>query len=91
MFATICSSETWAIHASRAFARLTHLCLADQPIHVRTVVSSSLEISPVAVVLLWYCRAASRTDRRAPLGYADRSPQQAKFSAGAVTKSHCER
>ena len=53
MFATICSSETWAIHASRAFARLTHLCLADQPNHVRTVVSSTLEISAVAVVLMW--------------------------------------
>ena len=42
------------IHASRAFARLTHLCRADQPNHVRTVVSSTLEISPVDVVLMWY-------------------------------------
>ena len=58
--------ELRAIHSSRARLRLTHLCRADQPIHVRTVVSSTLEISPVAVVLLWCCRAASRTDRRAP-------------------------
>ena len=65
-FDTIWSSEVRAIHSSRARLRLTHLCRADQPIHVRTVVSLTLEISPVAVVLLWYCRAASRTDRRAP-------------------------
>ena len=50
-FDTICSSEVRAIHSSRARLRLTHLCRAYQPIHVRTVVSSTLEISPVAVVL----------------------------------------
>ena len=49
-FDTIWSSEVRAIHSSRARLRLTHLCRADQPIHVRTVVSSTLEISPVAVV-----------------------------------------
>ena len=41
MLARICSSVTRASHASRAFARLTHLCLDDQLIHVRTVVSST--------------------------------------------------
>ena len=43
-----------ASDSSRARLRLTHLCRADQPNHVRTVVSSTLEISPVDVVLMWY-------------------------------------
>ena len=30
MLMMICSSEVRAIHSSRAFARLTHLCRADQ-------------------------------------------------------------
>ena len=38
MFAMICSSETLASHRSRAFARLTHWCFADQASHVLTVV-----------------------------------------------------
>ena len=40
MFATICSSETWAIQSSRAFALDTHLCFEDQASHVLTVVFS---------------------------------------------------
>ena len=51
-------------------------------VHVRTVVSSTLEISPVAVVLLWYCRAASRTDR-ALLGRCS-STQSGEMWAGAT-------
>ena len=51
MFAAICSSETWASQASRAFARLTHLCFDDQPIHVDTVVAST----PRFLRLLWLC------------------------------------
>ena len=53
-FDTIWSSEVRAIHSSRARLRLTHLCRDDQPNHVRTVVSSTLEIFPVDVVLMWY-------------------------------------
>ena len=33
-----CSSEARAIHLSRASARLTHLCFADQPSHRLTIV-----------------------------------------------------
>ena len=61
----ICSSEVRAIHSSRARLRLTHLCRADQPNHVRTVVSSTLEIFPVDVVLTRGARQdpTSRTPR----------------------------
>ena len=40
MFMIICLFEARAIQASRASARLTHLCLADQASHVLTVVFS---------------------------------------------------
>ena len=50
----ICSSEVLAIHSSRARLRLTHLYLADQSNHFRTVEPSALEIPPGDVVLMWF-------------------------------------